>query len=1133
MAFLTRSSLRFYLATNTMVVIGVAVAVAVLAGALLVGASVKASLREIAIGRLGATDVIVVAPSFFRAALADDLMRRVAQPRQSPLGARVDAYRALNSAAPLIALNGAVVHESSKQSAAHVAVYGIDERFARFQSSQAFGVQAREALITPALAKELGARAGDTITVDVAKPSDIPLATLQGRRESTGERLRATVARVLDGTPLSEFSLAPAQGAVLAVYLPMGRVQRDLDLGDRANTLLLKLADGISLKPADTVRELVAPVATLDDLALRIRATPQHDTIVETRAGLMPPALVDEINDQAAKEQRRFVAAMTYVANSIRIGDRAVPYSTVTAIDLDGYNRMAGAVGPTEQPVTAGLSATPDLSHATHPPIWLNQWAATDLDARIGDEVTLDYFLWSDQQGLRTSSAVFTLVGVQPMTGVGGDQTLTPEYPGISDAPDITSWDPPFPVDLKRVRKKDEDYWDQYRAAPKAIIGLAEGQRLWGSPFGSVSSIRVASGGARFIPSVDPIAAGFVARNVREDAIAAAEGTTDFGEYFLYFSFFLVVSALLLSYLFFALGLEQRTREVGLLSSIGFAPSAIRASFAKEGAVLCAIGASLGLFAAVGYGAFIMYGLRTWWVGAVGTTALTLHVAPDALAAGAIGASIAGLLALALGIRAMIRRSTRALLLGSHDQPSARRSQSRRSMVMAAVVLVTGAGLMAGGFSGAIDPTASFFGAGSAVLAAGLFAAAAFLRRQRGAGTSGSMALLRLGFAQASNHPHRSVLSLSLIALACFVLISVGAFRKDVSGASLDRASGVGGYSLIAESVAPLMHDPNSAAGRAEFGFETDDPLLTETKITRLRLRPGDEASCLSLYKPSNPRIIAPEAAFIAEKRFAFSASMAATDAERDNPWTLLSRTFEDGAVPAIADQTTLVYVLHRGVGDDFVLDPEGPSPTTLRIVGALSDSVLQSELIIGETNFVKLFPHNEGYRMWLIETPAAQAAAVGAHLEDRLSDFGFDATTTTARWASYHQVENTYLATFQALGALGLLLGTIGVGAVLARNVLERRRELALLRAVGFSPSNVRTVVMAESLALVAGGVLLGTTAAVIAMLPALRDRSQSLPIAELAALGGAVMLTGVIASLVAVRTASAVNVVQALKSE
>jgi hypothetical protein len=330
------------------------------------------------------------------------------------------------------------------------------------------------------------------------------------------------------------------------------------------------------------------------------------------------------------------------------------------------------------------------------------------------------------------------------------------------------------------------------------------------------------------------------------------------------------------------------------------------------------------------------------------------------------------------------------------------------------------------------------------------------------------------------------------------------------------------------------MHDPNSAVGRSELGLEPQDAVLANTRISRFRLRPGDEASCLTLYRPANPRIIAPEARFLDQPpRFSFSSSLASTDEERANPWRLLSRKFDDGAVAAIADQTTLTYSLHIGVGDDFVLAPDSPSPTRLRIVASLADSMLQSELVIGEDAFVRLFPRNEGYRVWLIDTPASEAPAVTAHLEDRLSDFGLDVADSALRWSSYHQVENTYLATFQALGALGLLLGTIGLGAVLARNVLERKRELALLRAVGYSPSHIRVMVLSESVALVVSGVLIGTISAVLAVMPAIRERAQAVPVAELGGLLIAVVITGVAASLFAVRLAVSSPVVAALKSE
>ncbi len=1084
---LTRAALRYFRATNAMVVLGVAVAVAVLAGALLVGASVRQSLREIALSRLGATEVVVTAPTFFRAALASDLTL---------------------PSAPLIVFAGAVAHDDSRRSAGRVMVYGIDDRFGEFHGVAGLSLENREAFISPALAAELGARDGDGITLRVARPTDIPLSTLQGRRETTGQRIRLTVKRILDRATLAEFSLAPSQGPVLALYVPISRLQRDLSLSDRANTLLVKGVGDLFSNSEDFLRNQVSRAISMEDLGLTMRRGPENVTVIESRAGLITDPLAERITEIAKTDRS---AVLTYVANSIRIRDRSIPYSTISAVEgLD--------VGSFENDPR---------------PLFLNEWAAQDLGAGVGDLVTVDYYLWSDDDGLQSASAQFTYAGVIAMRRMGGDHTLTPEYPGISDAPDMTSWDPPFPVDLKRVRPKDEDYWDQYRAAPKAFISIEDGQRLWGSRYGKVSSLRLSGTTTIDARAIDPAIAGFTARHVRNDAAAAAQGTTDFGQYFLYFSFFLVVSALLLAYLFFAVGLEQRTQEIGLLAAVGFDPGAIRRNFINEGAILAGIGAIIGAIAAVGYGAAIMYGLRTWWVGAVGTTELTLHVAPAWLAIGVGGALLSGLLAIWFGIRAMTRRSARALLKGETDTRS--KAATTATKATAILLMVMGAALLIAAASNAINPTAGFFGAGGAWLIGALCGASVLLRRRRSSTAMGRgvAAMFRLGLRHAAVRPARSVLSLALIAFACFVLVSVGAFRKDVSASTTDRASGIGGYSLMAESVAPLMHDPNTREGRDGLGLETSDAVVSSTRVTRFRLRPGDEASCLTLYKPTNPRIIAPEAKFLDEPRFSFASSLAQTGDETANPWRLLNRTFDDGAIPAIADQTTLMYVLHLGLGDDFTFTPEGHPEVRLRIVGALADSVLQSELIIGEAAFMRLFPRQEGYRVWMIETPNDNAAEVTTHLEDRLSDYGLDVFGTQDRWASYHQVENTYLATFQALGSLGLLLGTIGLGAVLARNVLERRRELGLLAAVGYAPSNIRNMVLSEGMALVLGGLLIGTSCAVVAIAPALRDRAQSLPLGSLASLLIGVLVTGAAASLVAIRLTTRTPVVQAIKSE
>src|SRR5690606_2920755 len=163
-----------------------------------------------------------------------------------------------------------------------------------------------------------------------------------------------------------------------------------------------------------------------------------------------------------------------------------------------------------------------------------------------------------------------------------------------------------------------------------------------------------------------------------------------------------------------------------------------------------------------------------------------------------------------------------------------------------------------------------------------------------------------------------------------------------------------------------------------------------------------------------------------------------------------------------------------------------------VRIVAGLADSFLRSGLVIGEEQFVRLFPRHEGYGVWLIEAPESQAVAVAAGLEGRLAQYGVAVVDTRARLAAYHQVDTTYVSTLRALLGVGLLLGTLCAGAVMARNVFERRREWALLRTIGYRPRHLARLVLAESAVLVTGGVALGVVAGALAAAPALAGAGQ-----------------------------------------
>src|SRR6185295_18791670 len=106
---------------------------------------------------------------------------------------------------------------------------------------------------------------------------------------------------------------------------------------------------------------------------------------------------------------------------------------------------------------------------------------------------------------------------------------------------------------------------------------------------------------------------------------------------------------------------------------------------------------------------------------------------------------------------------------------------------------------------------------------------------------------------------------------------------------------------------------------------------------------------------------------------------------------------------------------------------------------------------LMAEDRFLKLYPDQEGYSFFLIETPADRRHQVADLLQTALAAQGFDVTPSDRRLEDYLAVENTYLSTFQALGGLGLLLGSLGLAVVLLRSVWERRGEMALLRALGF----------------------------------------------------------------------------------
>ena len=1131
---IVKRSLAYYWQTNLVVALGVAIAVSVLAGALLIGESVRASLRELSSRRLGATDDLISSANFFREQLAVDL--------QQPGQFTADG---IGVTCPLIALEGVVVHEPSKRRAGGVKVYGVDDRFWRFNGvAGVTAPQNRDVLISQSLAIELGSAAGESLLLRLEKPTDIPVESLHGRKEDPGKTIRLTAGNVLAGESLGEFSLQPQHGAVRAIFVSLSFLQKELEQDGRVNTILVARHSGTTpAQQQQSIANLLKSKSTLEDLGLTIRTINDQQALsLESNSKILNEHVTNAATEAAKSLSLKTVPVLSYLANSITAGERSTPYSLVTAVDDETLATLA------------------KLQTTQHPPIVLNDWLARDLNAKVGDTVSLEYYLWHENGRLETKKADFQAAAIVPMTGLAADRELVPEYPGITESEEMSDWDPPFPIELDRVRDADEAYWRDYRATPKAFIPLATAQSLWATRFGKLTSIRIESPGNKVTPelinnyseslrkTLDPALIGFQVVPVRDQGLAASQGATDFGEYFLYFSFFLVVSALMLTTLFFKLGIEQRAREIGTLQAVGFTESKIRRIFLIEGMLLAGVGSLLGLVGAIGYAALLMYGLRTWWVDAVGTTALTLHVSWVWLVVGALGGMLTAGVCIFLTLRKLGRTSTRGLLAGSISNEelfSRKGAKAQRKAFLGAFAplrekflsiafTVIGIALLVAGYLQLLPQAAGFFGGGVTLLIAGVSFISLWLKRSNRPAILGSgwWTIARLGFRNATYRPGRTVLCITLIAAAAFIIVAVDSFRRS-SVAATDKKSGTGGFPLIAESLLPVVHDANTPSGRESLNLSNDESILKDVAFVSFRVRPGDDTSCLNLYQPRNPKIVAPPESFIRENRFAFGNSLAANAEEENNPWLLLDRQFPDGAVPVIGDANSLTYVLHLKVGDELVVDHTN-GPLKLRVVAALSDSVLQSELVMSEKNFLRLFPAQEGYRLFLLDVKDAQRAnEVSTILEDRLSDFGFDVVSSEEKLANFHRVENTYLSTFQMLGGLGLALGTLGMAAVLLRNVFERRRELALLRAVGYNSSHFAAMVITENVLMLCCGLIVGFICALLAIAPVLFERGGRLPNISLGLLLLAVLLSGATASLVATLAALRSPLLPSLRAE
>ncbi|MCX6308307.1 MAG: ABC transporter permease [Bacteroidia bacterium] len=359
-----------------------------------------------------------------------------------------------------------------------------------------------------------------------------------------------------------------------------------------------------------------------------------------------------------------------------------------------------------------------------------------------------------------------------------------------------------------------------------------------------------------------------------------------------------------------------------------------------------------------------------------------------------------------------------------------------------------------------------------------------------------------MGWKNLSRNPARSFTIFALLALGSFVIVVTALNKKNVVDNSADFSNGTGGFEFLAETTVPILRDLNDPLTRDEFG------LPDSVQFVQFHAAYDDQASCLNLNRIANPRILATDPALL-DGRFSFAEKIESLDVAK--PWLGLNQDF-GSLIPAIADQSVIQWGLGKRIGDTLTYIGSQGESVKLLLVGGLSNSIFQGNVLISDENFRKHFSIGNGSNFLLVDCPSTQKRTIEEALNLTFKDNGWSMQDTVQKLAEFNAIESTYLSIFFLMGAFGMLLGIIGLSIFLIRNLLERKAELALFKAMGFKDKTILKILLYENLTLFFAGILSGTLSAFIAALPTFLKGAQTVPIGFLLVVLGFLLLNGVV---------------------
>ncbi len=1025
---------QHYWKSNLVASIGIAVTTAVLCGGLVVGDSLRQSLLSHVGWRLGNTTHALTSGS--RVFTAD-------------LSKRVEAGSGI-SCAPVLFTRAVMTDSENGGSIRNVQLWGVDSRFCTLTSMPDSVLPAPgEAVISANASDRLHVKPGDELLVQIRYVGSLPANTPFVSEDKQVIQTSVVVKAIAPAVSFGLFSLQQSQTAPFNVFVNLTWLNEQMESDGKANALLMDAGNQNSDREAleTTLRKAVRPEDLNVVVSTSTRKIEQKEkTVVKTERVFLDDNMATSLLEAIPGAQ----PFITYFVNGITFNGRETPYSFVTAASgVEGMGRLESNE------------------------VVVNDWLASDLDLHIGDSLDMRYFVFGTLKTLTEKHHSFVVKGIVPVSFYAKDSLLMPYLPGLTDAGNCREWKAGIPIDLKKIRKKDEAYWNQYKGTPKAYVSLELGRELWQNTFGTYTSIIYPSTDT-VIPTnaLDPFATEFRLNPVLEEGLLAARSGVDFSQLFLGLGMFLIASGLLLTALLFKLSLKRREDQIQLYAALGFSKKRINRIVFFEITGVALPGALMGLFLAVGYSRLVFWGLEELWYDMIRTDLLTLHFNPLNLLLGTLAGFLAGMTTVYLSVRNMLRR-TRSTAENQTASDKKIRFFRLGKLVSGILTMVWITYLVA---SGRLNDTTGWFVGGMFVLSTALLFVLSFLFARETPTESFNMSVRSLGRKNLKRNPWGSFSTIVLLVLSTFILLITALNRKDVLPDPKDKRSGSGGFEYVVEATIPMLYDLNDP--------DRQDALGMPEGLTFLQMLSAynDDASCLNLNRITQPKILGVDPNQL-EGRFSFVSDGLITD--KEHPWQTLSQSM-NGVIPAIVDETVMVWGLGKNVGDTLVYENRRGEKMALLLVGGLSSSVLQGHVVISRQQFERHFPEAGGSDFMLMET-VGNVDNLPVELEFTFKEFGWQVTSTKKKLAEFASIENTYLNIFFLMGAFAMLLATVGLAVSILSNLLDRKKEWALLRSLGFGQGKMLRLFSYEHMTLFLTGTGIGLICSVIATLPGL----------------------------------------------